>query len=58
MKWNPYVKLYFIVLAIAVVLIALACIFFWEWDGLIYFIWIVFGVVAVFYKIAGQELFK
>lgn len=39
MKWEPCVKRFLIVAAIAAVIIALVCIFFWEWDGLIYFIW-------------------
>lgn len=57
MKWSPDVKRFFIVEAIAVVIIALACIFFWEWDGLLYFIWGVFGVVWAYKRYVERKLF-
>ena len=56
MKWSPYVKRFLIATAIAAVIIALACIFFWEWDGLIYFVWGVFTVVAIYRAYISRKL--
>ena len=56
MKWKPCVKRFLIVTAIAAVIIALACNFFWEWDGLIYFIWGVWTVVAIYRNLVARKL--
>jgi len=56
MKWAPCVKRFFIVTAIAVVLIALASIFFWEWDGLIYLVWGIFTFVAIYRAVVTRKL--
>lgn len=41
-------KRFYIVLLIAVVLIALACIFLWDDDRLLYIIWGIFAAVGVY----------
>ena len=51
-------KTYFIIFTVAVILITLACIFLWEWDGIYYIIWGLWAVVAISARITRQRLDK
>ena len=57
-KGKEEMKLYYIVLIVAIVLIVLACIFLWEWNGFVYLVIGIWTIVAIVAKITKKRLGK
>ena len=49
-------KRYLIFTAVVAVLIALACLFLWNWDGLIYIIWQLYAADIIYAYIIRRRL--
>lgn len=45
---NQRMKRFFIFAAVMVAIIAISCIFLWEWDGLLYIIWLALAAVGIY----------
>lgn len=53
---NQRMKRFFIFAAVMVAIIAISCIFLWEWDGLLYIIWLALAAVGIYVYYLKRKL--